>query len=287
MNEGNCMYIDTHTKSSMENSVLNVFSITSQDLEKLFYKLKFFLQTEHNSNMFDEMINDFINTKSQTNNLIDEILFFHLGRRLNSASDSNIGNNLFDLLTTENEFSLFLKNYDISFISCNGHIDLIHKSCILNIDNYSDETLSLYLKRRLGHFEEYDYCINGFAFKDTLYHNSYANELYYGPEIITNLDGFFNEYDILNDYFNNSTYYCFEYKVPLDKVVFDEKSDLSRKEKTNYLLNKVIYKLFEYYITDVEYISDESNPILRLDDNETMCNEFYLTKEKINYDMLY
>lgn len=94
--------------------------------------------------MFDDFITSFF-----LDSPINEILFFHLSRRLNSTIDSNVGNNLFDLLSTQNAMTLFLKEHNVEFSVCDKHLELIYKGKKVSLEDTYQEHVP-YLRWRLG-----------------------------------------------------------------------------------------------------------------------------------------
>ncbi len=282
------MYIDTHTKMSMEHSICNYLRIVPAELNRLFDKALQAAQTERWFDwcIFDEIINKFVASKIPSHNYIDQILFYHLSRRLDSEYECNSGSNLFDLLTTKNSVSNFLREHDVEFIPDEGRLELLYKGRKVSFNDSMDSSIP-YLKSRLGHNHfRADYCFNGFMLKDLIYRNTYARALFGAPEFIESLGNFLNRTDLLNDYLEKSTYYCFEYKVPLHKVLFDEEEKPSDSSKPLYLINRVLHRLFEYYTTDLRYMSDHDNPIIRLMDDDTMLETYFISKEEITYEML-
>lgn len=282
------MYIDTHTKMSMEHSICNYLEIVPAELNRLFDQAQQAAQTGSwfDCCIFDEIINEFVALKLPNHNYIDQILFYHLSRRLNSECECNIGSNLFDLLTTKNSVSIFLKEHDVEFIPDEGRLELLYKGRKVPLNDSMDSSIP-YLKGRLGHNHfRADYCFNGFMLKDLIYRNTYARDLFGAPEFIESLGNFLHRTDLLNDYLENSTYYCFEYKVPLHKVLFDQEEKLSNSSKPLYLINRVLHRLFEYYTSDLRYMFDHSNPIIRLMDDDTMLDKYFISKEEITYEML-
>lgn len=76
--------------------------------------------------------------------------------------------------------------------------------------------------KHMGYFKGHeDYCVNGFALKDMLHENSYTISLRSCPEFIEQMSLVIGRKDIIRDYERNSRYYCLEYLVPMDKVIFD------------------------------------------------------------------
>lgn len=281
------MYIDTHTKETMENSICSYLCVTPKDLYDLFEfagseaQQDKFIDGDKLNNIFNSFIKAHLPSTA-----IDEILFFHLSRRLNTEKDSSLGNNLFDLLSTKNAMTLFLKEHDVEFEVCDKHLNLIYKGKEVSLEDTNREHIP-YLRWRLGHNERrIDFCFNGFLLKDLLYRNHYARELYDVPEFIGVLATFLKRRDIGTDYFENSKYYCFEYCVPLEKIMFDDDEKLDIKEKEIYLLNQILNRLYEYYTSDIRYMFDHDNPIIRLTDSDTMDEKYFITKEKITWDML-
>lgn len=281
------MYIDTHTKETMEKSICSYLGVTLQDLSVLFNLAGNEAQQDKflDGDKLNDIFNSFIKAH-MPNKELDEVLFFHLSRRLNTASDCNVGNNLFELLSTENAMTLFLKEHDVEFVVCDKHLNLIYKGKEISLDDTIKEHIP-YLRWRLGHnANRIDFCINGFLLKDLLYRSSYARELYDVPEFIGVLATFLKRRDIGTDYFDNSKYYCFEYCLPLAKVMFDEKDSLAEEQKVKYLLNQILNRLYEYHTHDIRYMFDHENPIIRLTDNDTMDEQYYISKKEITWDML-
>lgn len=211
------MYIDTHTKVTMETSICSYLNVTLKDLIDLFEFAGNEAQQEYfiDGDKLNDIFNSFIETHIPSQEL-DEVLFFHLSRRLNTAKDCNCGDNLFKLLSTENAMTSFLKEHDVEFAVCDKHLNLIYEGKDISLENTSQEHIP-YLRWRLGHnANRIDFCFNGFLLKDLLYRNSYARELYDVPEFIGVLANFLKRRDIGTDFFTNSTYYCLEYCVPLE-----------------------------------------------------------------------
>lgn len=281
------MYIDTHTKEAMEKTVCSHLGVTVKDLNDLFVFAESEVQKDKfvDGDKLNNIFNSFIKTHLPSKS-IDEVLFFHLSRRLNTEKESSLGNNLFDLLSTQNAMTLFLKEHDVTFEVCDKHLNLIYKGKEVSLEDTYQENIP-YLRWRLGHNENrIDFCFNGFLLKDLLYRNNYASALYDVPEFIGVLAEFLKRKDIGTDYFDNSKYYCFEYCVPLEKIMFDDNEKLSIGEKAIYLLNQVLNRLYEYFSSDIRYMFDHDNPIIRLADTDTMDEKYFMSKEEITWDML-
>ncbi len=275
------MFIDTHTKDTMLNSICHLLNITHIELIK--YLILFESETE-NYGEFLQKVDLFIEERVRI--YPDEVLFFHLTRRLVGTENDIEGRNLANLLLTENSFSLLLKKFDMNFIRGNHHIDLIYKGKLIDWDNCENGNSS-YMKSRLGYFEgREDFCFNGFAFEDLLYKNNYARQLYCMPEFLSQIVQCLNCTELGNYYYNNSKYYCFEYKLPLEEVIIDGKDEYNLHQKQCYIIRSVIERIYEYQIRNVKFIYDEENPILRLADDSVMEEKYFVNKKIITREML-
>ena len=282
------MYIDTHSKEEMERSISNYLNITVDELYQFIDYASEKAQQEQR--MFDEEV-FFGELRTIISNLqpkieLDEILFFHLSRRLHGAEDALLGLNLEELLTTKNSFSNFIRKHHIEFKKGENNIITYYYGREVDWEKCLGGN-SAYMKLRLGYYKNrQDYCINGFAFKDLIYKNQYAKNLYYCPEIISQLETCLGCNGLENDYKENSSYYCFEYKIPLDRVLFDSHEEFSYSQKKQLLLCCVLQRLHQYHFTESKYIYDEDNPILRLKDQDTLPSEFFIHKDLLTWEML-
>lgn len=274
------MYIDTHTKEGMEESICNIFEISKSELTIILQSL---IINKHNYD-YESSLNDLIINKSPF--LPNEVLFYHLSRRLNGTNDISTVYNLCDLLTTENEISEFFHNHEIKFLKGEQHIDVIYKGNLIDWDRCYKGNAS-YMKLRLGYFvNREDFCINGFALKDLIYKNNYTRSLFNAPEFISQLAVCLNLPSLINNYMDSSTYYCFEYKIPIENIIFDGNDSFSNIQKKHHIIKCVLQRLIEYQSTNINYIFDHSNPVLRLPDNYNLSSEYYIDKNPITYDML-
>ena len=143
------------------------------------------------------------------------------------------------------------------------------------------------MKVRLGYYKgREDYCFNGFALKDLLYKNNYARQLFDMPEFLGQLINCLGCKSVGSYYMEHSDYYCYEYKIPMNIVVFDGKDEYTLNQKQFYLIKCILKRLVDYQTNDVRFIFDHDNPILRLPDNYIVPSEYFVNKEKITYDML-
>ena len=115
---------------------------------------------------------------------------------------------------------------------------------------------------------------------NNLYENSYTMSLSSCPEFIEQMALVIGRKDIVRDYKKNSRYYCLEYLVPMDKVIFDGFSYNTQYSKTRHLLHVVLNRLYEYEFNR-RYMYDHDNLILRLEDDDTMEEKYFITEEEI------
>lgn len=220
---------------------------------------------------------------------LDEMLFFHLSRRLNEPTYKELKNfdketkNLFELLSQQSPISTFLKEYGIEFRkSDKGYLDVLDKGKVVNLDPLSDNSIS-YLKGRLGYEEVgIDNAVNGFAFNITKKNNSndylsdyYLNRLSSCPEFLSVLSSLLGrDQRIINDYKKKSTFYCYVYKVPLDNVIFDENDDYNNNQKIRFLFKNILSVIYHTIIYGEDNYT--CNPIIRLEDNRNMPAKYFL-----------
>ena len=282
------MYINTHAPSNMEREICDYFNVSTSDLTILLCEAGISARSDLSFDgvKFDAVIDDFINSH-EAKEVIDSLLFFHLTRRLNTAKDDYQGRNLADLLLTRNALSDFLREREIVFEQGKGHLNLFHKKSLVSLEDI-DESGVPYLRSRLGYAKDCkDFAFNGFLFKDRLYKNHYARVLSEAPEFIDELTKFLGRADIKSDYYKNSKYYCFEYCLPLSKVLFDTNGKMTLVQKRRYLLNKILYRLYEYTMVDEERVSDDNNLALRLRDDDAMNAEYFIASEIITDKMIW
>ena len=151
------MYIDTHTKESMEASICNLLNMNSLELHE---QLMLLDKSSKDEDDFSNNLDLFIVEKVTT--YPDEILLFHLARRLHGAEDEIEGRNLADLLLSENQFSKFMKENGVAFSKGDQHIDVTYKGKIVDWDRCWSGNAG-YMKLRLGYYKgREDFCFNGF-----------------------------------------------------------------------------------------------------------------------------
>lgn len=76
------------------------------------------------------------------------------------------------------------------------------------------------------------------------------------------------------------------YCVPIEKVLFDGNDTMLSSDKPKYVLNQVLHRLYDYSVSDIRYMSDHENPVIRLKDDDTMQEDYFVCKEEITWEML-
>lgn len=174
------MYIDTHTKDTMQESMRNYLGISQMALDEMIFDARFASQEDilFHRDIFDTQMDDYLEHHPPVSKL-DGILLFHLGRRLNSALNDNRGLDLQTLLLTDTGLKRYFSAYDVEFQKVDAHIELIYRGLNFPLDKDSS-TLASYLRSRLGYSDTTykDFCFNGYAFKDTIYQTGYARRLF-------------------------------------------------------------------------------------------------------------
>lgn len=274
------MYIDTHSRDGMEKSACQILCMSPLELQKQLTRIDEFAGDDDD---YISKLDLFIGEKAAV--YPDEVLLFHLARRLHGTEDALEGCNLADLLLSTNPLSSFLKERGIVFAQSGLHIETFFRGECVDWDS-CPEGNSCYMKSRLGYFGRGDFCFNGFAFKDLLYKNSYARSLSLAPEFLGSLAECLQCEAIEREYMENSDYFCYEYKLPLTDVIFDGHDNFSVEEKQHRLLRCVLQRLYQYQTIEPERWYDFENLILRLADDYTLPAECCVGRERITSDML-
>lgn len=280
------MLIDTHTKESIENSLANYLNITVPELYLHIIRASKKAQDGHsfNDNLFSDEILSIV-ASLNSRETIDEMYVYHLSRRLICDDMNNSSDNLKVLLINGSPLSDFLKKYGITFYEQDSHIEIMYNGRVVDLSNTSENGVS-YLRSRLGYIAgREDYCFNGFALKDQLMKNDYTRSLYRCPEFIGILASYLKKQSIVTDYYENSRYYCYTYKLKLSDILFDTNDKFTDKEKVDFFIVQLFDRLREY-TGDSRYIFDHDNPILRIDDNSCVSANLLIEVEEITADMI-
>lgn len=261
------MFIDTHTKGNMKESLEEVLGTKKNAIESI---------------LNDELLIERSIDQIISSGKIDSFLFFHFSRRLRTATASKDGLCLFDLLLTDNAFSRFLKAYGITFLRKDEHIILFFQGKEQDLKKHNVPCADR-LRCRLGQVKiRQDTCFNGFAIREGLTKNDYFGYLSDVPELIKDICTLLGIKRLGQDYWKNSDYYCFEYKVPVKFVIFDDLGDsATERDKIHFFLNS-IYKRLRMHVECGFDNHDDDNLIIRLPDQMNMRQEWFASKEAIN-----
>ena len=264
------MYINSTSIKELEESLCQIFEIDNDKLNNDLSNLA------RNSN--DDDIDDKVEKYIQQNIIHkpDNVLLFHLSRRLDTATEDYRGLSLVNLLTTKNKFSEFFEKYDITYKLENGRIEVYKRKNKIYIDEKNDA--NFYIMKRLGYFKNnIDFCFNGFIVNPLIGDNIYNTSLSEAPEFIINISKLLNNKNILKDYQSNSKYYCYKYLIPINEIILDYKTELNNEEKIIYMIKKYIMLFINYRIfsnkekTNTEIIGS-------LSENEDLLSEYYIDK---------
>lgn len=278
------MFIDTWSRDTLETSVARCLNRTIPEIYSEIEKAdQVSRQPEggHDADVFQEEVLKFVKTCDLE--LLNQIQFYHLARRLNIDEDVE-GKNLQTLLLTENAFTSFLRKRGVTFRE-NEHIDVIYNGIVQDISEHKLEVNVNYLYSRLGYYKEnLDYYFNGLAFHDQIKKNYYADALRDGPEILSNLSRLLNKPQLILDYEKSSRYYCFAYCVPMSEIVFEDKPKLEDDAKMTYFLQRCFERLHQYWMGE-EITGDSDNPILVLRNNKNMSAVYFTQKELVDQEV--
>lgn len=84
---------------------------------------------------------------------------------------------------------------------------------------------------------------------------------------------------MVDDFYDQSDYYCFHYLVPLDFVCLEDEDNLSPKEKKQHILARSLQRLYEY-IYDQNMIESE-NRTINIKSNCQLSDSYLIKKTKI------
>jgi len=268
-------YIDATTQNSLKQGIMEFLNLSAGELIQMFMSI--YEDTEKEPwKWVKDFLSDYI-----IDDTLGYIQMFHLSRRLD-GTDIKANNNLEQLLIEESPLSDFFKKYKVTFESREGHIDLYYKGELQPLDNEFryDGGNVFYIKSRLGHCKNQDYCVNGFAFRSYLEKNQYFSSLSYCPELVGNIERLLDIRGMSTDYYNNSKYYCIEYLIPMTDVIFDMGYPPETvREKTVEFLHQAILRLYDEW-RGSSFICDE-NLILRLSDYACINPKWFVKAEEL------
>ncbi len=211
------MDFDTRTYNSIEITISNLLDVDIKYLESyLLGNINF--DSSNWYYVFVEFLKDKCNSKVDSCN---SFIYFHtLTRRLN-IDKSKKACNLRELLLSENEFTSFCNKYRITYKE-NKNIDIFLNG--EKIDYSQDAYLMSRLVTSFGK-EGPDICVNGFLIRENIKdcYPNYYNNLGQCPEFLKKLLSFLDLKEAINDYYKDSTYYIYTYRIPIKEIKLDYK----------------------------------------------------------------
>lgn len=263
------MYIDTRSQEKISNSLNVLLNVSNKEIDDLLEDCYNKLQMNHLFLDMDNLYEYFsLFVREHLCNKVDEVMLIHLSRRLNNDIN-NDGYNLVDVLTKDTSLSHFLKSYGLTFQYIQ-HIKMYIKEKEIDISDNS------YLKDRFG-YRFQDYSIGGYAFMDHIEDSDYYNIASGGPEFF----GYLYPYDvdidaIIDNYIANSTFYQFEYVVPLKDIEFESYEELDENEKMYHIIIKTLQRL--YFDKYDPLFNKQDNTIIKMKEDRVLSNKYLINK---------
>lgn len=258
------MIIRTETYRDLEEDLATIMDIDELFLyERLVEISRDCLDGFHSDwDKYEEQIDRLISEYADLN-MVDEVYIYHLGRHVIEPKELLP---LKDVLLSENKVSDFLKERDIVFDEQNGKLRFFYKGREITTEEILAKGHFHLFARRLGHLGEADFCVNGFSFWPNIEQTSdgYFQDLQRGPEIIENIGRFIGK-ELWREFKEQSKYYGIVFKVPVEDIIFDGRTDTETKEKKVMCLIKyALYYLNDFYNGSV----GGNNLMLRIHDSK-------------------
>lgn len=266
------MYIDTKSQEKISNSLNVLLNVNNKEIDDMLEDCYNNLQVNHLFLDMDNLYEYFsLFVKENLVQSVDEILFVHLSRRLNDDTSNN-SYGLVDVLTKDSSLSHFLKSYGLTF-QYDQHFKIYIKDEEIDISDNS------YLKDRFG-YRYNDYSIGGYAFVDHIKDSDYYNIARGGPEFFGYLYPYNIDIDaIIDDFIANSTFYQFEYVVPLKDIEFESYEDLNEEEKMYHIIIKTLQRL--YFDKYDPLFNKQDNLIVKMKDDKILLDKYLINKIEI------
>ncbi len=270
------MYINTGSKEDIEKSLCQALNINKKRLYELIEECYNLFQKDHQVLVLDEQY-DFFDEFVKENQIekIDQVMFVHLSRRLKDAQDNN-GYNFVDTLTKETSLSNFMKKYGVSF-KYDDYIKMFVDGKEIEIDNEDDSYSYYYLKNRFGYLYN-DFNFKGYMFGDNLVNSEIYQIHAEGPEFFGYLF-LFTDDKMIDDFYNESKYYQYEYLVPLDMIYFEDYDDLSNSEKQRHIIVSCLQRLYNYKYDPL--MNDTENKVIGILDQQSLSAKYLIRKIEI------
>lgn len=216
--------------------------------------------------------------QEHTSEKIENIYFCHLTRSIDKPSGILP---IQALLTTENSFSLFLKEYSLRFFLEDEQLVMEYQgkriSPLKLYDPDRFENKHVRLAGRLGYIGVKDYCVNGFvhAIDPEKSTDGYYRLLMHGPEILQDLDEFLHT-NMCMEYIKRSKFYYAVSKVPLSNVIFDQRQDFNVEGDRTKIYLSICFEFLLSWYTKTRWTSILHNEMIRMNDYETIVIDHYI-----------
>lgn len=269
------MLLNTTSYQSLLNTICNELQLNEQVILDIVDSGYYMFQQDHQILYIDDLYECYFNiVKKKFKGDIDNVPFYSISRRLNDAD--NDGLSLLELLTEENSFSNFLKEYGLTF-KFDKEIEMYINGN--KVDIFDEDKYKSYLKYRFS----FDYSFKGYAFSDQIMNNDVLERVKYGPEFF----GYIYEYidnddEIIDNYYKQSKLYKFEYLVPINDICFENYEELTNKEKQYHILAMMMLRLY-FYKYDNDFVkTDEMNPLMVVADHKSLSGKYLVNKTELD-----
>ncbi|MFQ6792048.1 MAG: hypothetical protein ACLRT4_04585 [Thomasclavelia sp.] len=270
------MYINTTSKKNIEASLCKILNINKEKLYEIIDECYHQFQENHQVLVLDKQYDFFDEfVKNNQVEMIDQVMFVHLSRRLKDDQDNN-GYNFVDTLTKETSLSNFMKKYGISF-KYDDYIKMFVNNKEIDLDNEDDSFSYYYLKNRFG-YRYKDFNFKGYMFGDNLENSEIYQIHEEGPEFFGYLF-LFTDDKMIDDFYNESKYYRYEYLVPLDMIYFEDYDDLGNEDKQRHIIVSCLQRLYNYKYDPL--MNDTENKVIGILDQQSLSFKYLIRKIEI------
>lgn len=265
------MQIKTTSYQNILDSLCSTLELNEQVILDIIDSGYYMFQQDHQVLYIDELYECYFNiVKKNFKHNIEQVPFYSISRRLNDSV--NDGLSLLELLTGDNSFSNYLKEYGLTF-KYNQEIEMYVNGNKVNIPDKD------YFKYRFTG----DYSFKGYAFCDQLMNNDILEKVKYGPEFFGHLYEYVdNDDEIMDNYYEQSKLYKFEYLVPINEIYFENYEELTNEQKQYHILAMMMLRLY-FYKYDQYFIGvDELNPLMGVVNNKSLSNKYLINKIELD-----
>lgn len=271
------MVIGVESVEKMIDDICDFLDIVPEYLEERIVDIADKAASEEDySQAFLRLSEEFIS--ENTGESISEVYFCHLTRSIDKPS---VLLPLKTLLTTNNSFTHFLREYSVEFEIEKNELVMKYNGNPVPRNRVYDPTSwdndHARLAGRLGWLGTKDFCINGFlhAVEPERSTDDYYRYLMNGPELLQDLDAFFHS-RMCDEYCKRSKYFYAIVKIPLKNIIFDERNDLNIDEDRTSIYLSLCFEFLLSWYEGTRYYSRLHNEMLRLDDYAEVSVDRYI-----------